>query len=371
MRLSEGVAVRGLTVFAHMLARTLDLLRVPLKERVVLASFPDFDDQTFSVAREAHARGIEVVVVSRRRSVPPHWQAAGIPDDLRIGHGWSAMWATERARWICFTHGFFWSTAPRRNQLIVNLWHGVPFKRVGVEISRPVPASDFVLASSPTTSDLVQRMYSTGRAPEILPIGLPRNDLIRESSSQGRTGRKRIAWLPTYRHSTVGEIRDDGWVEATGLGMSIGQLRELDEGLANLGMEAVLKPHPMTELKVPVDLRAIRLWNDADWPGSLYKQLGQFDALLTDYSSVALDFAISEKPVFLLACDRDKYQDSRGLFGSVGGVLGVQEYGTPSELLEVLGRESWPGCSTPIRDLHANVDTSAAVQLWDRLTHDQ
>jgi CDP-glycerol glycerophosphotransferase (TagB/SpsB family) len=346
----------------------LDIFRVPLRRQVVLTSFPDFDDQTLSVAVEAHRRGIDVVVVASQPQAPQHWRDAGVPDMVCVRRGWRALWTTKSSQWVCFTHGFLWAQDARADQLVVNLWHGIPFKKVGSEIDRPMPKSDYVLASSPLTTELVERMYPAGAAPTVLAIGLPRNDLLLKSARTEVGSGRRIAWLPTYRQSDIGEIRNDGLIEDTGLGMSLDQLGELDEGLAALDFKVTLKPHPMTELALPRGLHAIEMWVDDGEESSLYSRLGEFDALLTDYSSVALDFAIAGRPVFLLACDRTLYAATRGLFADVGDLLGIPEASTPGELLAMLAAPDWYSNCVDARQWHANVDTPAAAQLWDLLT---
>ncbi|HYF71626.1 MAG TPA: CDP-glycerol glycerophosphotransferase family protein, partial [Nocardioides sp.] len=205
---------------------------------------------------------------------------------------------------------------PVARKPVVNLWHGDgpkdirPDKRVGALI-----ASTYFVGSTPLWSHWQAEAFEVP-ADRVLLTGNPRTDQLwrpadREALAQlGITG-EFVVWMPTFRQArAVGAVRvhaggpvDDGRAG----------LAPLVEGLAERGMQLVVKPHPM----------------DADrrrWPGtvtvdeddlvragvSLYALLGASAGLVTDYSSVWVDYLLLDRPLAFLVPDRTSY--SRALF---------------------------------------------------------
>ena len=48
------------------------------------------------------------------------------------------------------------------------------------------------------------------------------------------------------------------------------------------------------------------------WDGPLYPLVGRADALLTDYSSVYIDYLLLDRPIGFVTDDWDAYRNSRG-----------------------------------------------------------
>lgn len=71
----------------------------------------------------------------------------------------------------------------------------------------------------------------------------------------------------------------------------------------------VYKPHPKEFDKFPVTNNIIRYGKNSD----IYPAFKYFDAMVTDYSSIFMDFILLDKPVIFFLYDRSKYEDSRGL----------------------------------------------------------
>lgn len=105
-------------------------------------------------------------------------------------------------------------------------------------------------------------------------------------------GKKIILWAPTFRKNAG---------EAQVLG-----IKEIGEAAQALSPEwyIIKKVHPHTEKKISASNCSIpteRLYAVAD-------------LLITDYSSVIFDFALTRKPVLIYAPDRDAYESSRGFY---------------------------------------------------------
>ena len=210
-----------------------------------------------------------------------------------------------------------------RHALIINLWHGISVKKIGLMTykspeklarkSKEFSAFDMV----PSTSPLTQRcfMQAFGKTPEETPIlGEPRNDFLVQNKPQRNTRylaeyvsvelsayRKILGYLPTWR--------DYGkWNDGIDYEM-------LNQQLASNNDLLIIKPHPKDENFLGFEnLSNIKLaerhggWQDA------YEILVGLDVLITDYSSLAYEFVLMERPVILYTPDFEKFLQGRELW---------------------------------------------------------
>lgn len=221
--------------------------------------------------------------------------------------------AFATSAFVFYSHHIYPFARARAGQKLVNLWHGMPIKRIGYLDERDrhavIPATHSI-ATSRYFQGIVAASF--GLSPQnVFLVGLPRNDWqlqpdlgVREQlAGSGRL----VLWLPTFRRSSRGMLRTDG----RGSAVSPEILQALDKRLAP-GARLVVKLHPNDAL------------NDAAWPEfgnvsllkhvqvlarkiNLYRLIGAADAVITDYSSVAVDAAGYGKPVALYAPDVSEY----------------------------------------------------------------
>jgi CDP-glycerol glycerophosphotransferase (TagB/SpsB family) len=342
--------------------------RIKLKRQIVIHAYPDFEDQTKAILQKAFKTGIKVVVLTTSKK-KVDWD---VDENLYIAvrkSSFRGAYYFYTSKWVFYTHGIFWVRYPRDGQQIINLWHGIPFKKVGSEIGIQLPFAHYLVASSEGTAYLFERMYESHRTPEILPFGLPRNDLIRgfrDDIDQSQNKIRKLIWLPTYRKSMFGELRQDGIFSETNLGLSAVDLVALDKKLSSLDISVELKAHPATRVSLPVGLKAIRLLDEV--PSSFYNRLSEYDGLISDYSSVIADFAILGKPIFLYGQDRSEYSESRGLFVNPGELLGVKFMSSSEELLGALvNPRDFVPTKKAVAFLHRNLNSNSTDLIWERI----
>ena len=279
-----------------------------------------------------------------------------------------AIYHAKRSKYIFYTHGYILSESKSKEQVIVNLWHGIPLKKIGFELGNKMPTSDYVLATSRETAFLMEQTYSPiGVIPEMLYYGLPRLDLLKLKTSTV-TGTN-FVWMPTFRSSKIGNIQYDGYVDSIGIGMSETDLQKLDAGLAQLGINVELLLHPMANANIPKGLSAIRESGFRRNEESLYCYLNGFDALITDYSSISIDFLVTQKPIYLLTLDYAEYSDSRGLFGNLEVLLGLPVFKTIQEFLVVLEqpRKDMPQLKNALNKWHDYKGNERSRHIWERV----
>ena len=230
-----------------------------------------------------------------------------------------------RSRFVFFTHRTYRFARTGTHQTLVNLWHGMPIKTVGAFVSRAPflerPFSHFTIATSAYFGELMSKAFCI--APEnVLITGLPRNEWLFQTDALHEGNRRDedslVVWLPTFREYNV-----DGYElhDACGEDMiCASELAKLDEALEGARIKVLLKFHPgdvRNRQKWP-PLRNIQIMTAKEFRGrglNVYKLLACADALVTDFSSIAIDFLIAGKPIALFGADESCYR--RGVFAPV------------------------------------------------------
>jgi hypothetical protein len=313
---SEHLRHWFLTVVQGSLRVTLRLLSlvVPQSRTVVVSAFPETEGNAVEVAR-ALLRRYDGRVVWLQEGPSPT-AVRGLVDQGLVPvrkASVAGLLAYLRAEVVFFTHGLYGSPAPAPRKPIVNLWHGD-----GPKDSRPSAAhggsvirSTFVVGST--------RLFSGNKAAafgvppgQVLVTGNPRTDQFAEPAEPavlerlGITG-DFVLWMPTFRRTrSVGAVRV--WSESAADVDHDAALAPLLRGLRERGVQLVVKPHPMDGDQWRGD--GLVTITDEDLAGagtSLYAVLGRARGLVTDYSSVWVDFLLLDRPIAFLAFDRDTY----------------------------------------------------------------
>lgn len=294
---------------------------VPRHRSAVIRTLPDYDDMLRAVTPGLLDRGLRVtVLVEAGGPVRPKWlprQADIVP--VRSAKG---VWRYLRAREVYFTHGLYGSPKPGRNQTVVNLWHGMPLKRIDRHGPAGPPRFSFTIASSEDFADILAGSFNVPKE-DVEVIGLPRNDILVDPAvPDGRlilqefNVSKYVLMLPTFRSTTLGPL----WVDGSDAALHVGskQLQLLGRVLSRNGVLLLVKPHPlaptgsMNSWRGPSISVIDQSWLDARGL-TIYGVLGGASALITDYSSVAVDFLVTGRPCILYQPDAADYEARRGL----------------------------------------------------------
>ncbi|MFT3861801.1 CDP-glycerol glycerophosphotransferase family protein [Micropruina sp.] len=275
---------------------------------------------------------------------------AGTEDQARRARALGIEWApkerragfdvTASAGVVAVTHGF--GDVNRyavSGATIAQLWHGSPLKKLHAD--SPAALSLGPLSSVPAARALMRQAYRRGtRRISLLPVaaetfvpfmcsafdlapeqvrvlGEPRTDVLFRGSASGRraaarqlleqavpglAGRRAVLYAPTWR---------DG--EPDPSVPTDRQWRRIDSWCARNDSMLLIRPHPLGVGSYPHASRHVRLTPPAVLPESMPLLWG-VDALVTDYSSMVFDFAVTGGPIVFLAPDLEHYSDTRGLY---------------------------------------------------------
>ena len=215
---------------------------------------------------------------------------------------------------------------PSKKQIVVNLWHGMPLKRIGLmseqEQNLKYNYFSYVIATSEFFVTIMSKSFGCSEK-QVLITGEPRNDdLFKKMDINKIFGinfiNKNVIYMPTFRKSNDlmidnASIKDTIYDQLKRKDI----LKNLNNKLCNLKINLFIKPHPLDDFdRLFIDnLSNIFYVTDKTINSkgiSLYTFLGNMDALLTDYSSVYFDYLLLNKPIGFVIDDIDNYDKKRG-----------------------------------------------------------
>ncbi len=308
-------------------------------KQICIHSWPDYDDMTRGLLNELEIKNnsYQVSILTHQNRKPPTWACKPYVTHVKKT-SIRGLWTYLRSKYVFFTHGCFSSFKPVKTQISVNIWHGMPIKNIGRYLgpNHPTKHSTYAVSTSPFFTEIISHAFEIPRE-RILEVGLPRNDLLSNEKNislrqQICHTQKMVIWLPTYRQAITGDIRIDGQIEKNVFNLPDLNIRELNNSLKEIGAVAVLKPHPMAPRAekdlIRRNLSHIKLI-DEEWllrqQTTLYEILSLSDLLITDISSVLIDYLILNKPMVCHFPDVDVYKNSRGMIWDFDPI----KYGIP------------------------------------------
>jgi CDP-glycerol glycerophosphotransferase len=253
------------------------------------------------------------------RAAPKH--SAAFPPALHtvVPGTWSHAREAARAKYVITNT---WLGVPKvRRTVWLQTWHGTPLKRIAFDVVRDLSDEarrfmteevgkwDYLLSPNAFSTEIFRSAFRFDG--QILETGYPRNDLLSSPErerlrSEVRTrlgiedGRTAVLYAPTWR---------DGASSVEPLPMDIPALAD-----------AFARDHILLvrlHRGTPTDEDILRhpfIVNVTQYPDIRDLYLAA-DVLVTDYSSVMFDFAITGKPMIFYTYDLDEYRDrTRGFY---------------------------------------------------------
>ncbi|MDO4559446.1 MAG: CDP-glycerol glycerophosphotransferase family protein [bacterium] len=216
--------------------------------------------------------------------------------------------------------------AKNKEQLTVSTWHGTPLKKMGLDdvgskakLSKERQLlSDFVVAGCRFTAGVLTKTMQRTPYPTYL-TGTPRNDMLCSidtvdiESLKNRLklphDKKIMLFAPTFRDN----IEQSGISQVKALDVE----RILNQCACRFGDDwvFVLRVHNLVLQAIDTAKCETSLIIDGNKGDDMAEYLVCADILLTDYSSSMFDFALTGRPCFLFAPDREHYEKrERGFY---------------------------------------------------------
>lgn len=237
------------------------------------------------------------------------------------------FYAVYFAKYFFFTDTHFWLRNCRTGQLRINLWHGCGLKDRKTKNGPCKKSYDFMTVNSDTYAEIHakefgcdrEQMLVTGLAKQdwlLRGVDLPLDELLGITKAD-----KYIFWLPTFRMAAEGLERLNEYLLNSETGLPIvttdEKMRDLDDVLKSLNMTLIIKLHPVQDnsLIAHKSYRNIVVVDNqtlAAMDLHINHLLSQAVAIISDYSSVAIDFLLLDKPIGFALDDLKEYEESRG-----------------------------------------------------------
>lgn len=308
-----------LTEFLGKLFYFINYIIPKSQNKTVFCSYPDLEDMLRGLI--PHLNGRVIVLVKNTNVVRPSW----LPAEIELVEKLSVAGVSHllTARYVYYTHGLFsfFRMVSSQKQLVVNLWHGMALKNIGLLDGKRNPPQ---CHKTICTSELFQKIHAKAfgmKQEDVLITGLPRNDILTKQTTNAKLltikekYSNRYVWLPTYRKSGEGDIRVDGDTSNIFCFENFDYFK-LNKILSEKNELLIIKPHPMAVLDVFEEkLSNIKIINEhwlSNNDTTLYELLSISDALWTDYSSVFVDYLVTNKPVLFIVPDIELYKNTRG-----------------------------------------------------------
>lgn len=296
---------------------------LPKRNAAAVHTWPAFDDTALALVPELEKSRLEKIFYLAAEDVAagpaPAW---GPKVHVLPKRSLRAVWVFLTSRYVFFTHQCYTMEFPRR-VVSVNLWHGMPIKKIGwMQAGARGPRARFELATSDFWVPIIRACMKPWG--QVLVNGLPRCDRFSEPGREGTRMRlggeaascsKLAVWLPTFRRTVVGDDMRDGRDFDNVAQMPGFDADRFDAWLAARNLVCVLKPHPLGPPPVLRSSGNLRIMDDAALAAqglTLYSLLGGADVLLTDLSSVYVDFLALDRPVIHAFADRREFESGRG-----------------------------------------------------------
>lgn len=261
----------------------------------------------------------EINVNYIQKDIWRHWS----PETLRI---------LRTCRWYIYDHCNMMSTVKKRKeQKIIYLSHGWGYKASkGTELTNDKSTFDAITVTGELSGMGMSAFWKTSPDKNVI-TGYPRMDYFFREDDNARkiintqwhidNYKKVIFWMPTFRQSKSKMLSENYIVNETGLPLfeSVESLKLFNEFLNNHNLLMVFKLHHL-QLELPVfnmKFSNIVVIRDEDLQKlgiQLYQLVKYADALVSDYSSISIDYLLINRPIVFTLDDYEQYDKSRGLF---------------------------------------------------------
>ena len=258
-----------------------------------------------------------------------------------------------RARLVISNDTMPFPYVKRPGQRYLQTWHGTPLKRIGLDIPRirfrnrnyvqelrtEAASWDWLVSQNRYSTEIFRRAFAYDG--QIIECGYPRNDLLTDQDQVRRQARREAArrWLDIRADQTAvlwaPTWRDDVHAAGGGYGTSLLVDRAQVQAILPDNTILLLHGHHLAGA-AQTHLGRDDLVRDVSSYPDVRDLILASDALLTDYSSIMFDYALTGRPMIFFVPDLAHYAQIRGLYLDLATVAPGPVVSTLDELADAL-----------------------------------
>lgn len=267
-----------------------------------------------------------------------------------------------------------------KKRLIINLWHGVPLKKIALLDPNLKKAAriyfkkifsenyTYILTTSHELIPLMARSFAVSED-KIKVWGQPRNDGLFQKNDCREILGQLFPDLPEYTKTVLyaPTFRDYGQVQL--FPFKDFDQEQLEAFLEEKNMLLFIRTHVAEQgSAAPYLGKRIRFLGN-EQAEDVTGILNIFDCLITDYSSIYIDYLLTDKPMIFLPYDRQQYLDGRGMNFDYDDVTPGPKPETFNDFLDALSpkEDFWKSERTRVNRLFNEIQHPCAADICNKV----
>lgn len=273
-----------------------------------------------------------------------------------------------------------YGTGLHKKRLIINLWHGVPLKKIALLDPNLKKAARIyfkkifsenytcILTTSHELIPLMARSFAVSED-KIKVWGQPRNDGLFQKNDCREILGQLFPDLPEYTKTVLyaPTFRDYGQVQL--FPFKDFDQKQLETFLDEKNMLLFIRTHVAEQgSAAPYLGKRIRFLGN-EQAEDVTGILNIFDCLITDYSSIYIDYLLTDKPMIFLPYDRQQYLDGRGMNFDYDDVTPGPKPETFNDFLDALSpkEDFWKSERTRVNRLFNEIQHPCAADICNKV----
>ena len=273
-----------------------------------------------------------------------------------------------------------YGTGLHKKRLIINLWHGVPPKKIALLDPNLKKAARIyfkkifsenytcILTTSHELIPLMARSFAVSED-KIKVWGQPRNDGLFQKNDCREILGQLFPDLPEYTKTVLyaPTFRDYGQVQL--FPFKDFDQEQLEAFLEEKNMLLFIRTHVAEQgSAAPYLGKRIRFLGN-EQAEDVTGILNIFDCLITDYSSIYIDYLLTGKPMIFLPYDRQQYLDGRGMNFDYDDVTPGPKPETFNDFLDALSpkEDFWKSERTRVNRLFNEIQHPCAADICNKV----
>jgi len=294
--------------------------------RACIYGWPDHEENSlFAAALLARRTDLKVTLLAADPAAARRYLSLVDPSTASVEvlrkNSLAGLIRASEAEILLFTHGLYGSPRLTDRKLVINLWHGYgPKANDNAAFAARIPFS-VLTCNTPVWGAAAARWLGEPEA-SVRRTGNPRQVAFANPACAcalaklGLEPGRFILWMPTYR--AANGASGPAWRDCEDLAQHSGAdgqdaVSEVASLARAAGVEVIVKPHPLDPAHYERSgLRVITTDQIFASGTTLYQLVAASQAMISDYSSVWVEYLDLDKPLILFCPDLADYDVGRG-----------------------------------------------------------